>query len=569
MRMDTTRDTTRDCRRGIGAAMFLLVLLRLSSDAFAQPEVAPPELVAEAQRLNDAAGELSSSGDVNEAIEVSRQAVEINRKVHGEQGRKTALAKSHLALSVSRNGDHKQSLTLWSEALEVARKELGEQHESTQTLLENVAGAHRELGQPAEAAARFQKLLAIYRRSGRESTSTAASAYVQLGIQQHTLGDYSAARRSLERSIAIYRQVSRKKDVEELIKPILRLGVLFREQGDSALALTSFHEGLRLALRFYGEKHADTADAYNNIAVVQIERGDFTGAAGSLLKALQIRIDVLGIEHPDTAFTFENTAAMFVMQRRYGDAEKLLDTALGIRRKHRDSSPYLLSNVLTNLAVIHHRQGKHPQAVEATREAISITGESIGDHHPLTFVQWENLAMLQMLAGDFDGACESTDHVRRAIRRHVAKVLPGLSDQEQVQFLTSRYRRQLHQALSMAYQQPDHEGLRSACAGWLLNGKAVTQNRWRIANSLSDSRPMRNPRRPSSDFSTFASAWPRRRWALPERKPGIPPMKPWNRCGRRKPILRERSPRFFTVPNRSANGSISRRSGRPSRTTAF
>ncbi len=439
----------------------------------AQP-MADARLAAEAIRLNEEAGRISVDGDVAEAIEVCRRAVEANRRVHGEHGRKTALAKSHLALAMSRAGDHHQSLVLWQQALDVAKKELGEEHQASLSLLENVASAYASLNQPAESAERYRQAIAIYQRTGREKSFDAASACLLLGNQQQALGDYSAARASFERSITLYRQAAGR-DVAELVPPMNRLGRMLREQGDLAGAKRMFNESLRLSLAFHGENHVDTADAYNNVATALIEEGNFPAAADALGKALSIRVRVQGVEHPDVAFAFENTAVIFVFQRRYADAENALNVALEIRRKHREADPYLLSNVLSNLAVLHHRQGKSREAVAATREALQITAESIGDNHPLTFVQWENLASLQMAANDLEGARDSMEHVRRAIRRHVARVLPGLSDREQLQYLTTRYRQQLHHALSMACLNPDHSALANASAGWLINGKAITQ----------------------------------------------------------------------------------------------
>jgi len=67
------------------------------------------------------------------------------------------------------------------------------------------------------------------------------------------------------------------------------------------------------------------------------------------------------------------------------------------------------------------------------------------------------------------------DNARRIARRHVANVVPSLTIDEQVQFIRVRDADELHRALTFAVSQPASHELAELSAGWVANGKAVTQ----------------------------------------------------------------------------------------------
>src|SRR5438128_1510224 len=72
-------------------------------------------------------------------------------------------------------------------------------------------------------------------------------------------------------------------------------------------------------------------------------------------------------------------------------------------------------------------------------------------------------------------AVDAFDRARRTTLRHVVRVLPALSEQEQLTFLTATVEGNLHDALSLALARPDDRAMAERSAGWVLNSKGVAQ----------------------------------------------------------------------------------------------
>ena len=82
-----------------------------------------------------------------------------------------------------------------------------------------------------------------------------------------------------------------------------------------------------------GPEHPDTAETYNNLAIVYYNMGDCAQALAFYQKALDIREKKLGLEHPDTATTYNNLAGVYFEKGNYALALTLIEKALNIAEK--------------------------------------------------------------------------------------------------------------------------------------------------------------------------------------------------------------------------------------------
>ena len=113
-------------------------------------------------------------------------------------------------------------------------------------------------------------------------------------------------------------------------------------------------QALAIRRRVLGEDHPDTAASYNNLACNLKAQGKYAEAEPLLPQALAIRRRVLGEDHPDTAASYNNLAANLNAQGKYAEAEPLLRKALEIRRRvlgedHPDTATSY-NNLAANLA---------------------------------------------------------------------------------------------------------------------------------------------------------------------------------------------------------------------------
>jgi CHAT domain-containing protein/tetratricopeptide (TPR) repeat protein len=176
-----------------------------------------------ALRLNGQGISLYQQGKYRDAERSCREALEIRRKVLGEEHPDTAASYNNVAVCLQDQGQHGKALPLYEKALTIRRKVLGEEHPSTGTSYNNVAACLDAQGQHGKALPLFEKALTIRRKLlGEEHPHTAES----------------------------YNNVA----------------ACLNAQGQHGKALPLYEKALTIRRKVLGEEHPDTALSYNNVA---------------------------------------------------------------------------------------------------------------------------------------------------------------------------------------------------------------------------------------------------------------------------------------------------------------
>jgi len=105
-----------------------------------------------------------------------------------------------------------------------------------------------------------------------------------------------------------------------------------RQAGKPVEAEALARRALAIARKAYGERHADTATAWHELAYDLVQQGRYSVAEPCYRTALDIRRAVLGERDPETAATYDNLAGAIGGQGRLAEAEALYRKALEIRR---------------------------------------------------------------------------------------------------------------------------------------------------------------------------------------------------------------------------------------------
>ena len=236
-----------------------------------------------------------------------------------------------------------------------------------------------------------------------------------------------------------------------------------------------YKRALAIREKTLGPDHPDTAQSLNNLAALYDSQGQYVQAEPLYRRALAVREKSLGPDHPDTAGSLNNLAGLYRIQGRYAQAEALCERALAIYEKSLGPDHPTTATSLNNLATLYLAQGQYAQAEPLLKRALAITEKSLGPDHPDTAGSLVNLASQQAATGDWLAAVDSIDRARHGVRRYVARVLPSLSDREQIQFLKVSDDGNLHSALSIGLAKADDLKIAALSAGWLANAKSVGQ----------------------------------------------------------------------------------------------
>ncbi len=168
-------------------------------------------------------------------------------------------------------------------------------------------------------------------------------------------------------------------------------GISYRNLGLYDEARPLLEKSLRLRLRLRGDRDAEVADSQYSLAMLLHRQGEDDRAETLHRAALATRRAVLPAE--DTRIA-DSLAGLAAVVDEASEAEPLLEEALAIRRRVSGPAHSQVGNILNQLGMIRHSQGRLDEAERLYREAVDVQRRALGDLHPLTASSLHNVAAL-------------------------------------------------------------------------------------------------------------------------------------------------------------------------------
>ena len=211
--------------------------------------------------------------------------------------------------------------------------------------------------------------------------------------------------------------------------------------GDPERARALAREALAARRRFASAEHPDIALTLANLGRFERDLGDFTAALESLREAVRVTEVALGPRHPQRAMIGSVLASTlldlqhddeartelalddaiyretlgevalpryFVLvamgelagrERRFGEARRHLDDALGLATAAVGGEHPMLADARLALAEVHAAQGELREAEEIGRDAVARLELALGSSHPYLAEAWLRLGRLLLGAG--------------------------------------------------------------------------------------------------------------------------------------------------------------------------
>jgi tetratricopeptide (TPR) repeat protein len=200
-------------------------------------------------------------------------------------------------------------------ALEIHRRVQGDDHWQTGDARRMLQRLQRIAGLPAQAQAELAEAMKVYEEV----------------LKLYQRGRYREAVPLLRRVLTT-RQRQLGDEDSETAGALNDLATCLNASGNHAEAQPLLEKALRILRTAVGEGHPDTAASYNNVAANLEAQGRYAEAQPLLEKALRIYRTAVGEGHPDTAASYNNVAANLEAQGRYAEAQPLYEEALRIWR---------------------------------------------------------------------------------------------------------------------------------------------------------------------------------------------------------------------------------------------
>jgi eukaryotic-like serine/threonine-protein kinase len=255
-----------------------------------------------------------------------RRALELRRRVLGEENVEVARSLNQLGVLTWRQGRFDEAERLYRQGFDIGRRLLGPDDPDTLTYEMNLASLYRAQGRYKEAEPLYERNLASRRRVlGPEHPAT-LDTMGNLANQYQETGRYEKAEVLHRQVLEVRRRLQGEKapvtvsDMNNLANDLALLG-RFEE------AAPLMQRTLDVKLELYGPDHPSTLNSVSNLAELDDQRGRDAEAEVLHRKVIEARTRVLGASHARTLESTERLAANLSNQGRFAEAERLAAAA--------------------------------------------------------------------------------------------------------------------------------------------------------------------------------------------------------------------------------------------------
>ncbi|MEM8640686.1 MAG: tetratricopeptide repeat protein [Cyanobacteria bacterium P01_G01_bin.54] len=278
------------------------------------------------KKQGDRSGAAIHRGSVDQAIAWLNKAAQLQAAQDRDQ---TALATmlNNLAELYRVQGKYEQAEPLFLQALEIRKKVLGEDHSDVALSLNNLAALYYGQGKYEQAEPLFLQALEIRKKVLGEDHSDIAITLNNLAELYRAQGKYEQAEPLFLQNLAILKKVLRGEH-SYMAHSLNNLALLYEAQGKYEKAKSLFLQALEMRRRALGEEHPYMAHSLNNLAALYESQGKYEQAEPLYLQAIEIANRSLGGQHPHTQILQNNFRYMIEKAHQAGLAHTLSDHPL-------------------------------------------------------------------------------------------------------------------------------------------------------------------------------------------------------------------------------------------------
>jgi tetratricopeptide (TPR) repeat protein len=288
-------------------------------------QMSPPSIQHEANANSCIAVQLLSQGRFDAARLHVDRALDLLKPIADANPAQWSAALQDAAGLESGLGHYRRSVELVNQALDFSRK-LQSPKVSTAMCLAQLARARTRLGEFEEAAQSINEALEILNPS--DDCYVYEETYLSLvqGSLYVSLNRCDEAERSLANVLASF--PSRLPLVNDIrASALIEMGLLRQQQGELGEAKTHLSEAKEIRVKMFGERHCETAEAYDELGQLLAKTKEVKQAREYLELAKEVRRESLGKDHPDYADSLLHLGLLEYEERNYSSAASLLEDA--------------------------------------------------------------------------------------------------------------------------------------------------------------------------------------------------------------------------------------------------
>jgi tetratricopeptide (TPR) repeat protein len=369
--------------------------------------------------IHNLAGNYLRQGEIDEAISLYQQSLELKRRIGNVQGEAATL--HNLAIIYAQQGEIEEAISLYQQSMEITQQ-IGDV-EGAATALHNLADIHAQQGEIEQAISLYQQSMEIKQRIGDVQGEAATL---------NKLADIYLKQGHIKKAIYLYQQSLEFKrrigNVQGEAVTLQNLAYIHAQQGEIEEAISLYKQSLKLTRRIGDVK--TEATALHNLADIHAQQGEIEKAIFRYQQSMEITKRIRYVQ--GEAATLHKLAYIHAQQGKIDEAISLYQQSLDIKRRIGDVQGEAAT--LQNLAYIHAQKREIDEAISLYQQSLELK-RRIGN------VQGEaaTLAWLGQLLADEKGEVETAiDYLQQslAILEHLKS-----PDAETVMRILNRVRR--------------------------------------------------------------------------------------------------------------------------------
>ncbi len=269
-------------------------------------------------------------------------------------------------------------------ALELRRRVLGEEHRDTLKSALELSEVYRREGKYEKSEVLLNRLLEVDRHQGRGNAQEAIAALHTLAsLAGEGRGDWGRAEVLYRQVLEIERHVLGEADSVTLATMNNLAAVLARENKYPE-AEELYGKLLEIKRRVLGAEHPSTLTSLNGLGVLYRNEGKYAEAEPALRSVLEARRRAMGEQHRDTLASMNGLGLLYLTEGKYTDAEPLLTHAVETATRVLGEDNPDTQSCLNNLAELYRREGKLTQSEAALERLLKERQRTYGPDNPFT-----------------------------------------------------------------------------------------------------------------------------------------------------------------------------------------
>jgi tetratricopeptide (TPR) repeat protein len=228
---------------------------------------------------------------------------------------------------------------------------------------------------------------------GADHDQLRLATLVRLGETLRLLGQFPGAENVLERAMQLADTLHPPDPINRAMA-LNDLGILYKDTQRFEQAEQHYRQALHLLEQTLGADHLELAPLYHNLAGLEHAQDRFTEGEPFARHAIEIRAKHEGLETTGASGDLAVLGALLLGQKRYAEAETVLERSLAIWQGKYGPQHYEAAVVKHNLAAIYQACGDQSRALRTYADVFHIKSHILGPTHPDVVSLHQHIARL-------------------------------------------------------------------------------------------------------------------------------------------------------------------------------